>query len=215
MNATLVARREKSHHHLDIVSVSTIPIPAWLPDPLSSPRPCSRPRFCAHHVSVFHASPDPSPISLSLLLLPAPRRSFKPHQTPVQICSSSSHWNLFPHGYSPCTANSEAWGIKHGQERLDSWGNIASTVQVISNRHVQTAGFGRQIWGGFTKRQGVYSQLRVYPSTQFQVLFPQHAGYRALNEKGHFYFLTRTKAYICLASFLKLATLFWMKQSQI
>lgn len=79
--------------------------------------------------------------------------------------------------------------------QTESWGNIASAIQVISSRHVQTAIFGGQIWGRFMKRHMVHSQLRGYPSAQFQVLFPQHAGYRKFKEKGYLYFLTWTKPY--------------------
>lgn len=159
-------------------------------------------------VLVFHPSPDPSPVSLYLLLLPTPTltgllcKSAPPGATEswFHVVTALVQQILHSLGHQTCPG------------QTDSWGNIASTIQVIPSRHVQTAGFGGQIWGRFMKRQRAHSQLSNYPSAQFQVLFAQHAGYRTFKEKGHHYFLTWTKAYFFfLALFLKTATSFWIK----
>lgn len=125
--------------------------------PLPSPGPFSRPCFFAHRVSVFHPSPDPSPVSLSLLISPDTRWSSSPHSAPMQICSPSILWKMVSRGYCPCTGNCAQPGAPN-MPRTDSLlGYIASTIQLISVRHVQTAVFEGQIWSRLMNRHTVHS----------------------------------------------------------
>lgn len=178
MNATLVARRGRSHHHLGKVSFFPQSQPSLTPSFLF-PRPDHFPiQVFACHIPACSLSPfsaPHTPISFSLTFTMSQVKLQPPcRSVPPAAPESWFQW-LQP-------AGPRVQEILHSLEhqtcpgQADCGRNTASMIKEISNRHVQIAISGGQIWARFMKIQMVHSQFGNYPSAQFQVLFPKHAG---------------------------------------